>query len=942
LTSHAALSIDPRLPAESQVYLGRQITWVEAIVTANIEYVVTTEATVPAAGGKPKGGLIVFEFLDQEGDIVQPGAHLHKGRHGHFLYLEPAESGLCEHRFSVPDRAISVRIGLALWRASAEELRVVNRLELRMAAQDPLELEAGLTRPEATRGLIDLSGTQNPDVRLKLTADPVWTTFRAKPGMDLRLTFDVLGEVSEQEKAAVVWLAFYDRRGHQLRSRAPISSGKNGEYVYLDVRESGPAGVNVFTPQDCAAIKMGLATWKAKTGSLSVLAQVEVIDLTSHAGSVTAAATAVGDHGRPLAIDGSLSHDSYLPLRTEPSWLDLEISEPQEYRIGITVDGEENALMLKSGLMRVQFHGAVGERLVGTGLKVSQLLGEYIYIDAIEPGTYQYDLHLPEGCRRLRLGFQAWDAPSNGLRIRNSVSIRRKARVQKPKAIQAPAQPGGEPSAASLKPRRAHELKVAVVCDEFTFNSFKYEFRPVILEPDSWREALEYHQPDIFLCESAWSGVDSDLRPWKGQIYASINFEKENRHKLLEILEYCRDNRIPTIFWNKEDPSHYEDRVHDFVKTAALFDYVFTTDQDCVERYKNDHGIERIACLPFATQPRLFNPSEAGVRTSDVVFAGSWYANHEDRSEDMAAIFDSILDAGLNLDIYDRYFGTSDELHVFPERFMSYTRPPVSHAQLAKVYKSSLFGLNINTVTDSSTMFARRVFELMSSNTVVISNYARGLAELFGDNVVTLHEDSRALSELEDSDVERMRDENLHHVLGKHTYAHRFRFILDTIGFRYQPEDDRLALVCVVSSPDEIRALISKYRYYTDVASKMVLVIDESVPDSEVRRYYSEFNRLGTTVVSRSLWRKQGISAESVVGVSNFALVDIRDFPSKDVLRKAALHLGYVDGPVVFGSTEKYIFETRGVLKNIVAPSWYLDTAVIHAGEETSGSFYHV
>lgn len=943
LTSHATLTLDPSLPAESLVYLHEQVTWVEAIVAANNDYVVTTEATVLTAGGKPKGGLIVFDFLDEEGNSVQPTGQLYTGKHGNFLYLEPTGSGVCEYQFSVPDTATSVRIGLALWHASAQELRVANRLKLRMAVQDPFGLIASLAPASATRGLIDLPGIPDLDERLKLNADPLWTTFRANPDMDLRVTFDVIGELSElQEKAAVIWLAFYDQQGHKLRSRTPISSGKNGDFVYLDVREPGASHVHVFTPQDCATVKMGLAAWKAKSGDLKVLPQVEVVDLASLHGVVTKTAASVQATGRPLPIDPSLSHDSYIPLQTEPSWLELTLSESRVFRIGITVDGEENALMLKSGLIRVQFYGSNGDRLSGAGLKVSALLGEYIYIDAVKAGTYQYDVHLPEGCRQLRLGFQTWDAPSHSLRIRNSVAVRRKTYAQNRKTDPATVRSQLKADASTPKLRRAHELKVALVCDEFTYNSFKYEFRPVILEPDTWRESLEQSQPDIFFCESAWSGVDSDRRPWKGQVYASINFERENRSHILDILAYCRERGIPTVFWNKEDPSHYEDRVHDFIKTARLFDYVFTTDQDCVERYKNDHGIERIACLPFATQPRLFNPSEAEVRTSDVVFAGSWYDNHVDRSEDMAAIFDSILEAGLNLDIYDRYFGTSDELHVFPERFRAYTRPPVSHAQLARIYKSSLFGLNINTVTDSSTMFARRVFELMSSNTLVISNYAKGLEQLFGDNVVMLREDSRALSELEDSEVERIRDENLHNVLDKHTYAHRFRFILDSIGFEYVPEDEKLALVCVVSSEEEIRALSSKFRYYTDVASKMILVIDDSVPDSEVRRYYSEFNRLGMIVVSRSLWRKQHISAESVLGVSNFALVDIRDFPSRDVLRKAALHLSYVDGPVVFGSSQKYVFATRGVMKDVVAPSWYLGTAIASAGEETSGSFYHV
>ena len=57
-----------------------------------------------------------------------------------------------------------------------------------------------------------------------------------------------------------------------------------------------------------------------------------------------------------------------------------------------------------------------------------------------------------------------------------------------------------------------------------------------------------------------------------------------------------------------------------------------------------------------------------------------------------------------------------------------------------EVYKESEFGLNFNTVTDSNTMFARRVFELMASNTVVLSNYSKGVYRLFKDNVLYMGE----------------------------------------------------------------------------------------------------------------------------------------------------------------------------------------------------------
>ena len=104
----------------------------------------------------------------------------------------------------------------------------------------------------------------------------------------------------------------------------------------------------------------------------------------------------------------------------------------------------------------------------------------------------------------------------------------------------------------NLEPQKLKDIKVAVIVDEFTYNSFKEEFNTVVIEPDNWLELFEKEKPDLFFCESAWSGVDSKRRPWMGKIYSSTNFKNENRLILLSILEYCKNNSIPTIFWNKE------------------------------------------------------------------------------------------------------------------------------------------------------------------------------------------------------------------------------------------------------------------------------------------------------------------------------------------------------------------------------------------------------
>lgn len=448
----------------------------------------------------------------------------------------------------------------------------------------------------------------------------------------------------------------------------------------------------------------------------------------------------------------------------------------------------------------------------------------------------------------------------------------------------------------------ADRLRVALIADEFTTNSFSDEFIAIPIEPVNWREKFEQFQPELFFCESAWAGPDPKLRPWKGKIYASKNFPKENRTVLLEILSFCRKKGIPTIFWNKEDPTHFTDRIHDFVKTAKEFDYVFTTALECVDGYKQEYGVANAFALPFATNPRLFNPMVGEERSSRVVFAGSWYANHIQRSKDMESILDGIRADGYELEIYDRFHGDSDPLHIWPTRYQPFLHPSQPHERMPAVYKSSRFGLNFNTVTASSTMFARRVFELMSSNTLVISNYARGTDEMFGDLIVYPDKNPDRLRSLSNADIDVLRDRALHKVLGEHTYRHRWLQILKNIGYSHAAREFTVTATCLVNKKEEALDAIAWFQQYGQLQSgaRLLLVAGAQMPDLEVAELYRQFNRYGVSVTSTSHVKRYAIlDRYQPIETSHFLAFRSNNPPPADWLSRAVLHLQYsVDHPI--------------------------------------------
>ena len=176
------------------------------------------------------------------------------------------------------------------------------------------------------------------------------------------------------------------------------------------------------------------------------------------------------------------------------------------------------------------------------------------------------------------------------------------------------------------------EIKVALISDQFTHDSFKFEFNIIEIKPENWFEIFEKETPDIFFCESTWHGYcNGENGVWSGKI-EKYDLPEENRSILFEILEYCKKNNIPTIFWNKEDPVYYRSNGEFFTDTASRFDYLFTSAEEVIEDYKKDFNHENVYPLMFAGQPKLFNPLKfSDEEIDDVVFAGSYYKHHKER-----------------------------------------------------------------------------------------------------------------------------------------------------------------------------------------------------------------------------------------------------------------------------------------------------------------------
>ena len=362
-----------------------------------------------------------------------------------------------------------------------------------------------------------------------------------------------------------------------------------------------------------------------------------------------------------------------------------------------------------------------------------------------------------------------------------------------------------------------HAINMACIMDDFTYRSYNPECNLFQLTPDNWVNELTSCNPDLLFIESAWRGKNE---LWGGKV-------SHKSKAIVGAVEWCNSKNIPAVFWNKEDPVHFET----FLTTAMLFDVVFTTDIDCIQRYKSALGHDRVYLLPFACQPVLNNPIEKYQRKDGFCFAGAYYVRYPERTADLEE-FVTELPKFAPLEIYDRNFGKNDENYQFPEAYRPFIIGTLPFIEIDKAYKGYQYAINLNSIKQSQTMFARRIFELLASNTITISNYSRGLRLLFGDLVVTTDSGDEAVRRLESFandkvGFEKVRLAGLRKVMLEHTYAERLAYVLSRLGMQNNtiglPD---LAIFSPVKDTNEANRVILSFIKQKKVHAGLILLLD--------------------------------------------------------------------------------------------------------------------
>ncbi|GEK52996.1 glycosyltransferase [Vreelandella venusta] len=329
------------------------------------------------------------------------------------------------------------------------------------------------------------------------------------------------------------------------------------------------------------------------------------------------------------------------------------------------------------------------------------------------------------------------------------------------------------------KPKPLEQITLGLIADQFTTDTLASAVKVVPLSPENWREELANQPIDAMFVESAWKGND-----WMWHRKVGY-YSDEEFAPLSELLEHCRQNDVPSLFWNKEDPVHF-DR---FRKAARLCDHVFTTDSRRIIPYLSTPSAftQTASSAPFYASPKIHNllPSTREWQPT-AAYGGTYYGKrYPERTEYMDKIMSAA--APLGLTIFDRQHDDPDSPYKYPGGLGSYVAGSLDYDSMIQAYKAHPVQINVNSVLDSPTMFSRRVVETAACGSPMISGPALGMSRYLegaGHIVRTESDAAQALENLMHHPAYRWRIalKGARAIMRAHTTELRLTQMLRTAG----------------------------------------------------------------------------------------------------------------------------------------------------------------
>ena len=329
-------------------------------------------------------------------------------------------------------------------------------------------------------------------------------------------------------------------------------------------------------------------------------------------------------------------------------------------------------------------------------------------------------------------------------------------------------------------------LKVALVTDYFTTECLSAECRIRSVTPTNYREVIGDWKPDLLLVESAFHGIEGS---WRYELAKQPKLLRLSKPKaIFSVVEFARSRGVPSVFWNKDDDAFFDV----FIDVAKAFDFIFTTDSDCIERYRREvpaHVPVNTLSMPY--QPAFHEFTGFSFTRREACFTGSYYRRIlNERRNFLDMMFDACEDADIGLNVFDRNhnrFSRHLEFR-YPKKPGLRVQGRVPHRETANIYKAHVASLNVNSVTASETMCSRRLLEILACGGIAVTNPSRAVDRYFADycHVVRTREEAvelltRLRSGPSREDLDRA-ESGAAYVRQNHTWSHRLSEVCTVVA----------------------------------------------------------------------------------------------------------------------------------------------------------------
>ncbi|WP_386693737.1 glycosyltransferase [Lonepinella sp. MS14435] len=285
-------------------------------------------------------------------------------------------------------------------------------------------------------------------------------------------------------------------------------------------------------------------------------------------------------------------------------------------------------------------------------------------------------------------------------------------------------------------------MRIALIADNLTRTSLLLTNDILVVDVNlglmDWKVVPDC---DFLLVESAWNGYKDR---WKYKIASYPDYPKRTNEKLVRLVEKAKDKGIPTVFWNKEDSVHF-DR---FIDSAKHFDHIFTVDENCIKKYRSIvPASTTVDVAMFPVQPKIHNFQGFHFKHNSANFVGSYNNSiHSERLNHQEMLFGAAQKANMALTVFDRNSNRKNKMYRYPnEKFNFMVNNTVDYIHTSDIYRDYLVSLNVNTITDSPTMFSRRVVEILACGGILVSTPSVAMEKLFRDYCHIVHSEEEAV-----------------------------------------------------------------------------------------------------------------------------------------------------------------------------------------------------